>query len=201
MDYILIRSKWRNAIRDVTNDLECEVPTDHIPLKTTIHARLKANYWKREERKKRYEHPKCEDRERAKFNRELDMMDFMEAEGEEQAKAMMRTAAAALPKKETTFRERVNTPKVDEVVNRKREAWRMSREEKARELPFELKRVVREEQKRLILESVGRNLDLKDKWLGIRKLKKAYYPSPTISKTRATAMWKRGSRQKWQQNS
>ena len=72
----MIRSKWRDAVKNVTNDRGSGVGSDHFPLIVDVNARLRTKYWYCEERKKRYEYLKCCPREWSVYDDELDKVEL-----------------------------------------------------------------------------------------------------------------------------
>ena len=68
LDFILVTQRWKNAVQDVENDIECGLNTDHFPIIAKVHIKLKARVW---ERKKRWIYHKCTDPQRDELNIKL----------------------------------------------------------------------------------------------------------------------------------
>jgi hypothetical protein len=68
LDFILVPQRWRNSIRDVENDIDSGINSDHYPLIAKVHIRLKARIWAK---KKTWVYHKCNDEQRKLLNQTL----------------------------------------------------------------------------------------------------------------------------------
>ena len=70
LDYILIKDRWKNVVNDTYSDTQAGINSDHYPLISRIHVRLKAQY-KKERNDQKLEFEPCTDEQRVKYHDEL----------------------------------------------------------------------------------------------------------------------------------
>ena len=70
------------------------------------------------------------------------------------------------------------TPAAAEIIGQRTTAWNEYRAEDARNLTTQLRTRMRKDRRKRLLDMVDKDLDVRDRWMGIRYLKKGYQPIP-----------------------
>ncbi len=86
------------------------------------------------------------------------------------------------------------TKEATEIIKQRIEAWQRQNNQEANTLTINLRKTIRKDRRERILRMVSRDLDVRDKWLGIRMLRKGYQPIPYTLKDEKGNGFKTGNK-------
>ena len=172
LDYLITPNRWKNSIKNIEADKDTNVYTDHIALTVTISIKLKAQPKTVNQIRNKYE--KCSTDTKWEFNNKL----RKECEGKEWKDWIREDVENTLPKIQAKRNKTEISEEVQDLLRDRGEALKSLDIEKAKELNKEIIKQRKREKNIRILESVKKDLDLRDRWLGLRNLRKDYQPIP-----------------------
>ena len=184
LDYITTPTRWKNAIQDITNDLECTIPSDHYPLICNVKLRLKARFTPPT---KATEYAKCSDDQKDAYNGKL-QQHASAISSHEDVQAWMKGAAShTIPTVQKTKHEFTLSGDTTRLIEQRKHQSQQNPQDRQsiNDLTKEIRKAIRQDKRRHLLETVDKDLDIRDRWLGIRMLRKGYEPIPLAMKNAA----------------
>ena len=176
LDFILVPQRWRNSIRDVENDIDSGINSDHYPLIAKVHIRLRARIWAK---KKTWVYHKCNDEQRKLLNQTLRKEAVRECNADYQSFACWALKAEMLlPKTEKHKNQPEISSEIENRIKEKRELAAMGRWEEAKHKGEQIKKNITKEKRQRLLKMISKDLDPRDQWMGLKMLRKGYNPLP-----------------------
>ena len=177
LDYFLTHKKWRNNIRNVHSDMQAGIDTDHFPLLMTVRIKLKAEYGKRITRTK---YVQCTDNQREAFNDHL-QSNLTTTPTHHQLISVLRASADAhIPKKlPNPSRPFEFSDDSEELLRQKKQQIREGANDTGlKEIRSKISKSIRKDRRKHEAEMIGPELDIRDQFMGLRRLRKPYVPVP-----------------------
>ena len=94
------------------------------------------------------------------------------------SKALHHSAKEHIPQTPKYQRKDQITPAAAEIIRQRTTAWREYRAEDAENLTAQLTMQMRKDRRKRLLDMVDKDLDVRDRWMGIRYLNKGYQAIP-----------------------
>jgi hypothetical protein len=107
---------------------------------------------------------------------------------------MKAAAMEHIPKKERYKPKENISQKAKDIIKKRTEAWQSYNRNEATRLAKELRAQMKRDRRQRELDMVSKDLDVRDKWLGIRLLKKGYTPIPYTLKDETGRRYKIGNK-------
>ena len=172
LDYILVPERWKNSIKNVEADKDTPIYSDHIALIATIQIKLKANITANSELRNKYEI--CDEMTRYEFNKKIKSI----YEAGDWKTNLNKEVEENLPKIIAKENKTGISEELEDLIKDRMQAVKELKIEEAKNLNQEIENQRRREKKIKTLESVDKDLDLRDRYLGLRRLKGEYKPMP-----------------------
>jgi len=191
IDYIITTRRWRNTVMNAESDTKANINSDHFPVKALIRIKLRRDDNKGGPGRDRYK--KCTEEQHIQINNTLE--EHMDKEQETQNEETEDTAPsnlkewiakgiAELPKEKPKdrFRKHALSDKTKQLLEERGRAAKHRKAEEFDRLTKAYRKSRKDDRKERVLEAIGKDLDLRDRWLGIRELKSKYNPTPYHNK-------------------
>jgi len=183
LDYIVAPQRWKNGVTNVYSDALAGINSDHYPLVAHVKVRLKAQAPKPTAKPVNYD--ACTVEQRNTYNENLNherrrMLD------PQACKAWMLNAA------ENTIPQRVKSNKQYDIsdtsknlIDQRMRATREGDQIQQQLLTKQIKKSIRSDRRRANLAMVAEDLDPRDRWFGLKCLRKDIDPIPYAMKDKA----------------
>ena len=176
LDYILVQRRWRNAVLNVESDVEANVMTDHYPVISRIRVKLKKmNKTKRGV--ERFE--MCNEEERKKANEAFcneagEKLTYDQLQGRVWDKARQEMPKVTMRGKNDTL-----TSMTARMIAERADMIRAGAGEEAIwDQTKAIRKNRKKEKKDYVRSTVSKQLDVRDRWLGIRRMRMEYTSTP-----------------------
>ena len=90
----------------------------------------------------------------------------------------MGEVARAIPVRRVRRKQETLSQDTLDLIEERRRAWERGDGERARVFTKTIRRAVRAERRKRLLQMVSKDLDVREYWLGLKQLKKGYCPIP-----------------------
>eukprot|EP00969_Alexandrium_andersonii_P205196 9066978-Alexandrium_andersonii.AAC.1 len=176
LDYVVVQHRWKNAVKNVESNMQAGVYSDHFPLQVAIRVNLRAKYEK--ERKETWEASVCNAQQKSAYNAKLSST--LPTECSMDALNAWATVAArdTFPWRLRNKRKFELSTTTKSLIQMRMEAHADGRGAVAAELTKRIKRSVRTDRRRWLRDSVSKDLDVRDWWLGLKHMRKGFQPIP-----------------------
>lgn len=185
LDYVLAPSRWKNFIKNIESDINSSVNSDHYPLWFKIVLNLKARHHPEH---KPMEFLKCDEEQNKAYNEQVTKTiadpTTHERETEKALGSILSSSAKEhIPmnlkysKKEDLIKEAAA------IIEDRKIAWAHNNREEALQLTKKLRKQVKEDRKQRLHDMISKDLDERDRWMGIKAIRKGYQPIPYTLKT------------------
>ena len=176
IDHVLIKEKSKNMITDVESDIKANIDTDHYPIKWNFTQKLK----KRQKEEQRYKYAMETEEDKEKYNEQLkEELSIQKKDLEGITKAILKATRRTWTKQENRKNTNWISQQAKEILTSRQKAKEEHDDEQFKEITKELKKRLRHDKRTYIRNTINRDLDVRDKWLGIRNMKKRI-PTTTI---------------------
>ena len=171
LDYWLVPNRWKNSVINMESDTNANIDSDHYPVVGTFKTKLKGISTLGKQRS-RFE--KCTEEEQEKMNKALAESNTINI------KEWLNTGTDNLPKEKPRDRFRKSKLSIEtlRLIGERGKARKERNMEEFAKLSKAYKKSRQEDRKKLVIESISRDLDLRSRWLGIKELKSKYNPTP-----------------------
>ena len=179
LDYILAMQRWKNTIKDASADHEANIQSDHYPLWMKVSIKFKA---RTTQYRKIVKYAPCSVEQRDQYNAELKAAGH---DGLGYSSIMKRLQAAANSTIPTIIGKEQKEAISEEtrfILSQRGDAIRNQDYNLANDLTKQLKKSKRWDRRKLTIETVSRDLDVRDHWLGLKQLRKGFTPTPYARK-------------------
>ncbi len=180
IDFITIQRRWRNNISNAESDTQANIESDHYPVWASFKLKVKAETNKTQTPRKKCN--KCTDTEKDNMNKtliETRKRTRLETEDElSHYKRAFKMAAEALPEAPKKLRKIAFSQDTKDILNRRQEAISEKGIRKYEELTKQFRKNKDKDRKEMRMQTIDKELDIRDKWLGITQLKTEYKPQP-----------------------
>ena len=195
LDYIVTTKRWRNSITDAESDTGANIDTDHYPVTGTIRIKLRG---KKIGGEKRHRYMECSREQRTELNEKMEQEQTrqdLEGTGQSEEGIMGgdKMGQKLLPKERPRNKasKQAMSEKAWGILRERGKAFENKDAEEFARLSRELRKQKRKDKSERVLEALSKDLDIRDRWLGIRELKSKYNPTPYHNRT------KQGEHVKW----
>ena len=190
VDYTIIGNRWKNTMIDCETDVFANIPSDHFIMKYKIRTKLKGKQ-KANKTLKKYE--KCDTTQKEKFNEELqETLIEKHSNNPEHTTITYETfndiIKAATEKhipKITAKNNKIRlSSKTQELIKEREDALIYMNGEEVGRLTKQIRKSKQKDKERDTLNALDKDLDIRDRWLGLRQLKNTYKPMTYHQKDR-----------------
>ena len=188
LDYIVIGQRWKNVVTNAESDTAANIPSDHFPLK--FHIRLKLKAVGNRSTKQRLKFDPCSREQRNEYNRiTLQNIEGLRAQGQpltyDQLVLIYRKAQnEQLPKITSKRNGREMSEATRKLIKDREIALGNFDAEAIGRLNKEIRASSKRDRKHYIQASIHKDMDVRDRWLGIRSLKQGFKPAAYHQKDR-----------------
>lgn len=179
MDKIRSPNRRNNSITNIDSDIHSNIYSDHYPIKATIIINLKA---KHEQENVQYESDECEPHQQKEYNATLKSLSNTITWDKDPHKtislALKEATNKSIPKRHKFIKKETNHSRNNIYYNKKRRSNKDDKEAEVQELTTVLTKQMRTGRRKRLLDMVTTTLDIRDRWMGLRCLKKGYTPIP-----------------------
>ena len=177
IDYWLTSNRWKNCVTNAETEHNANLTTDHLPMTVTIRNKLaKIDNTKYKGRKK-YEI--CSTKQRLEYNKNI-----MNNSGSNFKDVLTKAAENTIPTKETTIKKDDMSQESLRLIDDRAVLIAHNKLEEANLTTKLLKRQRKKDKQTAITESLNKDIDVRDRWLGLRQLKKGYQVTPYAIKNK-----------------
>jgi hypothetical protein len=170
IDYVITHNRWKNSVRDIFSDAAANIDSDHYPICAKIKVKLKAIRKKEQARAK---YIKCSYEENIQLNEALcKAQSENSTDGRTYISNLATIAKNTLPKAQPTARKTTFSKETEDILTRRRQAAQIPSAEEFDRLTQEFRKSKKRDRKNHVISSLSKNLDPRDRWMGIRELKK-----------------------------
>ena len=184
IDFVIVSHRWRNSITDIESHTRANIHSDHFPLVFTIRIRLKQIS---KGGKPRPIYTQCDSTQQEDLNYALWNTipeDQNEQNRYQSIKNWLKQGKDSLPtapfKDKNKRFELSHTSK--ELLNQRNQAAKDRNLKLFTTLNKQFTKSRQDDKKQRVIRSVSKDLDLRDRWMGIRELKRKYNPTPFHNK-------------------
>ena len=182
LDYWLIGKRWRNMVTDAESDTKANIDSDHYPTKIRCRFALKYKEFARPPPPKPKYHA-CTERAKLEINGKLQsaMREYETEREEEQIKRFtetMRVVTECLPTEEPTLKDNHYSKETEEILQQRKVALEAGDIAKFEELTKQYRNSKKDDKKQYVIRSVKQDMDVREKWMGIKNLKRNFQPQP-----------------------
>ena len=184
LDYILTPQRWKNTVLDCESDIKANINSDHFPLVAKIQLKLKALRNPKDKTTK-VEYLECTEYNFNYYNEKLQTETKFGSNLLEWQNTLLEATEECIPST-TRFKNKAEPSDKTMKLLKKREENRLSAEYNSmidKQLNKQVNKARKQDKQARILKTINKDLDLRDKWLGLRALKKNYTPFLIFSKT------------------
>ena len=188
IDFVIVSHRWRNSMTNTESDTRANLNTDHFPSYFTIRIRLKQIS---KGGKPRPQYRQCDSTQQDDLNYELWNTIPIEQEnnndGYESIKNWLTQGLVTLPKtnpKDKNKRYELSSTSED-ILEKRKQAAKGRNLQSFLTLNTQFTKSRREDKNQRVIESVSKDLDIRERWLGIRELKRKYNITPFHNKNAA----------------
>ena len=156
------------------------IDSDHYPLRAELIINLKTRY--KEAPNPPQELLKCTEEQNKKYNEAF--RESMEQSAEHEARydkiirSMHNGSEENIPRRQKYKRKDHLTKEATHIINERLQAWKDYEWDNANILTKEIKLQMRTDRRQRILGMVSKDLDIRDRWMGLRYMKKRLSASP-----------------------
>ena len=181
LDYIITTRRWRNTVSDAESDTRANIKTDHFPVIATIKTKLKG---KTTQGKGRDRYEPCTQEQKEHLNKRLRTDIEMDEPCAESLKKWIGEGQKELPKMtpRDRYRKHQMSNKSKQLIEERGRAIKERNLAKFDNLSREFRKSRKQDRKDRVIEGLSKDLDLRERWLGIRELKSKYNPNPYHNK-------------------
>ena len=176
LDYILTGHRWRNSVRNVESDSRANIHTDHFPVIADIVLKLKKQY---SHGKTRHRYKKCDEEQRTRLNDIVQQQTTTDLNNT-QDKSWLEKATEELPREtpKDRFKKHHLSERSTQIIEDRGRARKDRNLAEFERLSTDFRKSRKQDRRDRILEGLTKDLDLRDRWLGIRELKTKFNPTP-----------------------
>ena len=185
LDYILTTNRWKNTVKNAEADNKANIDTDHAPVIATIQIKLKGTKKNTKQRKtygqyteKEREEANTKIAEQFSVHRSIPEEHRNDKATETHIMEIIKLATKELPQEKAKERRDPLSKQAEEILNERKRAIETQNAEQFEELTRQFKKQKRKDKTEQILETLDKDLDCRDQWLGIRRIKTEYKPNP-----------------------
>ena len=180
VDYITVKTRWKNAVTNAESDPWANIPSDHYPVWANVRIKLKATV---NHGKQRNKYLTCNELERSRYNDHLTAVLHDCRNHNELSQALHLAAKDIIPTMESTKKKNPLSDEMKTLICERSQAVEDGSYDKAATITKELRKAARRNKRNNLLEAVSTDLDVRDRWLGLRQLRKNYTPIPYSRRT------------------
>jgi len=178
IDYVLVNQRFKNGCIDCEADPDADIDSDHYPVlawfKFKLKIPLKPNHVKSYNRTQTDE---CKQESNRVFKRECDPSGDEHALTEATIDSAFRAAEVVLDQKESAIRKPWITDATYELIIEKHRLEQNGPSEDLTNKIKEVKRAKRKDWHKWVKQGVTEEMDVRDKWLGIKFIKQKHSPN------------------------
>lgn len=177
-------TRWRNCIKKVESHINVAINSDHFPLTCRMRFNLKA---KHHTERRPQEFIPCDDRHRKLYNEQIkkQLKDTWLHDGQSVAvftKCLKESATEHIPMKPKYSKKEELSKAAKEIMTKREEAWKNNNRDQVLQLTKELRIKISEDRRERIQQMISKDLEIRDRWMGINMLRKGYQPIPSTLK-------------------
>jgi len=176
LDYVLAQQRWKNCVKNCQSDIYAGITTDHYPLIATFAINLKKMQSQAQKAQRKYKNMTIE--ENQKFNTEVSRTLGQEWTYQsliQKSESMLAEIPQHLPQKHL---EDITPQTLALLQQRSRMVDEAENIEKIKDINKQIHKQRRIEKREAALNMVRQDLDPRDRWAGLRRLKKQWVPNP-----------------------
>ncbi len=172
IDYIAVQQRWKNTITDAESNTKANLDTDHYPVTATCRIKLRAEHNKKGPGRKKYgESTKEQTEQRNKqITETMSKIRQEKTSVEEMTKQVMniletgREELPTIPKRE---RQEAFSKKTRGLLQQRQNARDKNNFKAYKTLNWRFRKSKKEDRTNMIMDTLDKDLDVRDKWLGI----------------------------------
>jgi len=184
IDYCLTTERWKNSVLDAESDVHANINSDHYPIRFKVKVKFRRKTKEDVSQNKRARFEPCGEELNEEINRDVYNI-INEADNlkdwKEKCKKLVNEQFPRQPERERS--EDISEETLELISLRE---FCIGREEHddAKFLTKMIRKSRRKDKERATLDTLRNDLDVKDKWMGLKKLKKKYVPIPYFRKNK-----------------
>ena len=164
----------KHTIHNVESDFDANINTDHYPVVATIRIKLKAVPSATQRRKKYRE---CTPQEKEQLNNGMRQA-ITNTTLFETRSILAETAKNNQPTLRGKIKHETISPQTLNLLEQRGQAIKANNTAECMKLEKQFRKSRRQDKKEQVLQSLSKDLDIRDKWMGIRHLRQNYQPQP-----------------------
>jgi hypothetical protein len=184
IDSIFVNIIWRNSITNAETHTRANINSDHFPLVFTI--RLKLRHMNKGG-KTRPQYKPCDSTQQDDLNYELwnAIPENTEEDSYKVIRNWLEQGTDSLPRAIQTDKNKRYEPSYTskDVPNQRKETAKARNPQLVLQLSKQCLKSRRDDKRTGTLEALSKDLDIRERWLGIRELKRKFNPTPFHNKT------------------
>jgi len=184
IDYCLTTDRWKNSVTDAESDVHANINSDHYPVKFKVRIKFRRKTKEEVSKHKRIKYKPCEDELNEEINRDVYNI-INETNNTEKWKEKCKSLMESkFPRKEENERKEDISEETLELIELRGDAVKEEEHDDVKFLTKLIRRSRTKDKERATLDTLRTELDVKDRWMGLKKLKKKYVPIPYFRKTK-----------------
>ena len=181
IDYIAVQHRWKNTITDAESNTNANLDSDHYPVTATIRIKLRATHNKKGPGRKKYEISTKEQKEQRNKMLTEKMLEISKdntniAERTTQVMSILEAGKQELPTIPKKERQEAFSTQTRGLLQQRQNARDKNNYKAYKILNLSFRKNKKEDRTKMIMDTLDKDLDIRDKWLGIRQLKQEYQP-------------------------
>jgi len=184
IDYCLTTERWKNSVLDAESDVHANINSDHYPIRFKVKVKFRRKTKEEVSQNKRAKFEPCGEELNEEINRDVYNI-INEADNlkdwKEKCKKLVNEK---FPKKPERERQEDISEETLELISLREFCIGRDEHDDAKFLTKMIRKSRRKDKERATLDTLRNDLDVKDKWMGLKKLKKKYVPIPYFRKTK-----------------
>lgn len=171
IDHWPTETRWKNTITNAETEAGANITTDHLPMIITHKTKLARINTQKNKGRKKYEI--CNKEQNREYNEKLKELNNTDIKT-----AMAEAAENTIPTKTTTMKKDDMSQESLRLIDDRAVLTKQDRLEEAALTTKLLKKQRKKDKIKAITESLNKDIDIRDRWLGLRQLKKGYQINP-----------------------
>ena len=181
IDWIITNKRGKNTIKDIETDTEANIDSDHYPVIWKSKIQLKKQY-KPQTQQPPFLSPTPEQATKLIQELKKELTAGKPKDLEEWTEKLNHAAENTLDRKPPKEQKPWITEEINELFNERQTAKDNHNQDESKRITKIIKKELRKEKRKYIHTTIDKDLDIKERWLGIRRLRTPYKPTPYYRK-------------------